>query len=178
MQELSLNILDIAQNSVKAKATRIDISIEENEGLLCVVIKDNGCGMSEEQLTNVTDPFFTSRTTRAVGLGIPFYKMAAEQTGGEFNISSTLGIGTVVKASFYTEHIDCLPMGNIADTVYTLISCNEDIDFYYSHKSPKGEFLCDTVQLKEMLDGVPLSEVTIANFLREYFKDNIEELKL
>ncbi len=178
MQELSLNILDIAQNSVKAKATRVDISVEENENLLNVVIKDNGCGMSEEQLSNVTDPFFTSRTTRAVGLGIPFYKMAAEQTGGEFSITSILSVGTVVKASFYTDHIDCLPIGNMADTIYTLISCNEHIDFFYSHKSPKGEFLCDTVQLKEMLDGVSLSEVSIANFLREYFKENIEELSL
>ncbi len=178
MQELSLNVLDIAQNSVKAGATRIDISVEEDGSLLVVSIKDNGCGMSEEQLTNVTDPFFTSRTTRAVGLGVPFYKMAAEQTGGEFSINSTLGVGTVVRASFNTDHIDCLPMGNMADTIYSLISCNEDIDFFYSHKSPKGEFLCDTVQLKEMLDGVPLSEVSIANFLREYFKEHIEELRI
>ncbi len=171
-------MLDIAQNSVKAKATRIDISLDEKPGVSVIVIRDNGCGMSQEQLQNVTDPFFTSRTTRSVGLGIPFFKMAAEQTGGGFDITSQLGVGTVVTATFNTDHIDALPMGNMADTLYTLISCNEDIDFYYTHKSPKGEFTTDTVQLREILDGVPLSEASIANFLREYFKENIEEISL
>ncbi len=171
-------MLDIAQNSVKAEAKRVDIELEEKQGFLSITIKDDGCGMTPEQVANVTDPFFTSRTTRAVGLGVPFFKMAAEQTGGEFSIDSTVGVGTVVTATFNTAHIDCLPVGNMADTIFTLISCNEHMDFFYSHKSTKGEFACDTVQLKEMLDGVPLSEPSIASFLREYFKENIEGVSL
>ncbi len=176
MQELSLNILDIAQNSVKAGATEIRISLEQTGSQLCIIVADNGCGMTPEQLENVTDPFFTSRTTRAVGLGVPFFKMAAEQTGGEFSIESQVSIGTTVKAVFCTDHIDCLPIGNMADTIFVFISCNEHIDFYYSHKTQKGHFESDTVQLREILDGVPFSQPEVAAFLREYFKENIEEI--
>ncbi len=178
MQELSLNVLDIAQNSVKAGSTEIRISLEQQGASLTITVKDNGCGMSDEQLERVCDPFFTSRTTRAVGLGIPFFKMAAEQTGGSFSITSKVSIGTTVTAVFQTDHIDCMPIGNMADTVFALISCNEHIDFFYRHTTDKGCFEADTLQLREILEGVSFSEPSVATFLRAYFKENIEEISL
>ncbi len=176
MQELSLNILDIAQNSVKAGAEEIEINLLQNASRLDISVVDNGCGMTPEQVQKVTDPFFTSRTTRAVGLGVPFFKMAAQQTGGDFSIESTVSVGTVVKATFYTDHIDCMPLGNMADTLYVLMSCNEEINFIYSHTTEKGEFRTCSAELKEILDGVPLSEPSVATFLRAFFKENIEEI--
>ncbi len=178
MQELSLNILDIAQNSVKAGATRVDIELDFKDSRLTVVVRDNGCGMDAEQLAHVTDPFFTSRTTRRVGLGVPFFKMAAEQTGGSFDITSEPGVGTCVTASFDTGHIDCLPVGDMTETFMVLITCNEHMDFFYRYATPKGEFCTDTVQLKDILEGVPLSEPDVAAFVRQYIKEHTEEIKL
>ena len=151
MQELSLNILDIAQNSVVAGASLIEIMVEasgENNKMLTIIIKDNGKGMDSQTLENVTNPFFTSRTTRKVGLGIPLFKMAAEQTGGFFDITSEVGVGTQVKAVFDTSNIDCTPLGDVWDTVAILIQMNEDIDFIYTAKRGTEEFVCDTRQLK------------------------------
>ena len=113
MQEISLNIMDIVQNSIKAKANRIIISINinANEDFLNVIIEDNGKGMSEEQLKRVNDPFFSTRTTRKVGLGIPFFKQAAECTGGSFSVDSLLGQRTVIFANFVLSHIDRMPLG-------------------------------------------------------------------
>ncbi len=178
MQELSLNLLDIAQNSVKAGAKEIALALLQKGSRLNIIVTDNGCGMTPEQVSRVTDPFFTSRTTRAVGLGVPFFKMAAEQTGGDFSIESTVGVGTVVKASFFTDHIDCMPLGNMADTLYVLMSCNEDINFVFSYSSEKGEFVTSSAELMEILDGVPLSEPSVATFLRAYFKENIEGISI
>ena len=141
MQELSLNILDIAQNSVVAGASLIEIDIAaygNDNNMLSITIKDNGKGMDRQTLENVTNPFFTSRTTRKVGLGIPLFKMAAEQTGGSFDITSTVGVGTVVKAVFDTSNIDCTPLGDVWDTVAILTQMNEDIDFVYT-ASRNGE---------------------------------------
>ena len=121
MTEISLNILDVAQNSISAGAKLIEISVvaDIKSDTLTVVIKDNGCGMDEEKLKKVIDPFFTTRTTRKVGLGIPFYKLAAENTGGTFNITSQLGLGTTVTAVFGLSHIDRMPLGDINFTIHT-----------------------------------------------------------
>jgi nitrogen fixation/metabolism regulation signal transduction histidine kinase len=122
MKELSEHILDIAQNSVAASAAHISILLtEEQNHCLTVVIQDNGCGMTPEVLARVADPFTTSRTTRKVGLGIPLYRMVAELTGGSVEIQSTQGVGTTVTAVFYTDHLDCPPLGNIAQVVALLI---------------------------------------------------------
>ncbi|MBQ5326217.1 MAG: sensor histidine kinase, partial [Oscillospiraceae bacterium] len=161
MQELSLNILDIAQNSVVAGASLIEIDIAaygNDNSLLSITIKDNGTGMDRQTLENVTNPFFTSRTTRKVGLGIPLFKMAAQQTGGSFEISSAVGEGTVVKAVFDTSNIDCTPLGDVWDTVAILIQMNEDIDFVYTASRNGENFVCDTRQLKEIMEGAPLSD--------------------
>ena len=135
MKELSLNILDIAMNSVKAKAENIGIFIEETDETLCVTISDDGCGMSEEMVKSVTDPFCTTRTTRKVGMGIPLLKLAAEQTGGEFSIKSSDrpdDHGTVTKAVFYKNHIDFTPLGDVISSITTLIRGAPDKGGYSS----------------------------------------------
>ncbi|MEG1501048.1 MAG: ATP-binding protein, partial [Clostridiales bacterium] len=159
MLELSLNILDIAQNSVRAEASLIEISIEENHDsdTLSIMIKDDGYGMDEKQAASVIDPFFTTRTTRAVGLGVPFFKMAAELSGGSFDIKSQKGQGTEVKAVFGLNHIDRMPLGDMTSTVVSLIQCNPNIDFVYTYQLNDKSFVADTRQFREVLEGIPLN---------------------
>ena len=136
MRELSLNVLDIAQNSISANASLIEIEVLEDTAKkeLVIGIYDNGRGMTPEQVRNVQDPFFTTRTTRKVGMGIPLFKMAAEMTGGEFSIDSAVGKGTRVSALFRTDHVDFTPLGDIDSTVVTLVTMNTQIDFAYTLK--------------------------------------------
>ena len=133
MRELSLNVLDIAQNSISAGATLIEIDIREDTAgrLLTIRIADDGCGMTPEKLKSVADPFYTTRTTRKVGMGIPLFRMAAEMTGGGFEITSEPGKGTTVTALFHTDHVDFIPLGDICSTVTMLICMNTDRDFRY-----------------------------------------------
>ena len=123
MQELSLNVLDIAQNSVRAGARLIEIMVDEQpeSDIMTITVADDGCGMTPEQAAHVTDPFFTTRTTRRVGLGVPFLKMAAEMTGGGLTIETAPGRGTTVRAVFGLTHIDRMPLGDIAATICSLI---------------------------------------------------------
>lgn len=174
MRELSLNVLDIAQNSVAAGSSLVTVEAIENtakhELTLCVA--DNGKGMTKEQLDAVRDPFFTTRTTRKVGLGIPLFKMAAEMTGGALTIESELGKGTTVTAVFKTNHVDFTPLGDMTSTIVALITMNTHIDFVYHFKKDKYEFSLDTRKLKEILGEVSLSEPSIAQWLTEYINEN------
>lgn len=174
MRELSLNILDIAQNSISAGAQLIEISVAEDtaKALLTVTVADNGCGMDDDQLRNVCDPFFTTRTTRKVGMGIPLFRLAAEQTGGKLDISSKKGEGTVISAVFHTDSIDFTPLGDIASTVTLLISMNTDRDFVYRREVDKNSFELDTRQMKKILDGVPLNEPEVVQWMKEYIEEN------
>ena len=139
MKELSLHILDIVKNSVTAGASHIDLKLEETaEQILTITIADDGKGMSPEFLASVTDPFTTTRTTRKVGLGLPLYRMAAEQTGGSFSIESVEGEGTTVTAVFHRDHLDCPPMGDLAGTVALLIQGSPWIDFTLLHTRPRA----------------------------------------
>ena len=178
MQELSLNILDIAQNSVRAGAKLIEITVDEQpeQDLLTITVADDGCGMTEEQVRRVTDPFFTTRTTRKVGLGVPFLKMAAEMTGGALTIDSKVGEGTVLTASFGLGHIDRMPMGDIAATICSLVQCNPDIDFVYTYRRGTGAFSADTRQFRQILEGVPLSDPQVVGFIGEFIRENTAEL--
>lgn len=178
MRELSLNVLDIAQNSISAGADLIEIEILESTARneLIIGIYDNGKGMTKEQLEAVRDPFFTTRTTRKVGMGIPLFKMAAEMTGGHLSIESEVGIGTRVKAQFRTDHLDFIPVGDMASTMVTLITMNEHIDFIYSRSLEENRFTLDTRNLKEILAGVPFSEPAITAWLKDYIKENTKEL--
>lgn len=176
MRELSLNVLDIAQNSISANSSLVEIEAFENTSKheLTLGVFDNGKGMNEEQLASVRDPFFTTRKTRKVGLGVPLFKMAAEMTGGSFEIESEVGKGTKVKAFFKTDSIDFTPLGDITSTIVLLITMNTHIDFVYCFQRDEKSFLLDTRQLKEILGGVPLSEPEIARWLTEYINENTQ----
>lgn len=178
MRELSLNILDIAQNSIAAGASLTEILVKEDtaEKTLLIGIYDNGKGMSEDQVKNVQDPFFTTRTTRKVGMGIPLFKLAAEQTGGSFKITSELGVGTRVDALFKTDSIDFTPLGDIEATVSTIVSMNEDKNFVYTRSVDGKEFAFKSADIKAILDGVPLSEPSVITWIEGYIRENTEQL--
>jgi len=177
MRELSLNVMDIVQNSIAAKATLIEIAERTAGNSLVITIKDNGSGMTGEQLESVTNPFFTTRTTRDVGLGVPLFKMACEQTGGSFSIESEKDAGTLVTARFVTGHIDMTPIGNMDETILLLITCNPDIDFVYENKVNGRGFALDTRELREVLGGdVPLSSPDVAEWIRGYLKEQQDEI--
>ena len=178
MRELSLNILDIAQNSITAGASLITIEIAEDTATktLIIGIYDNGKGMSEEQVRSVIDPFFTTRTTRKVGMGIPLFKMAAEQTGGSLQIKSKLGVGTEVRATFKTDSVDFTPLGDVAATVQMLISMNTDRDFIYRRSVDGRDFTLDTREVKEILGDVPLDAYEVSQWLIEFINENTHEL--
>lgn len=178
MRELSLNILDIAQNSIVAGATLTEIVVDENtkDNTLLIGIYDNGCGMTEEQVRSVIDPFFTTRTTRKVGMGIPLFKMAAEQTGGSFKIESEKGVGTKIEALFKTDSIDFTPLGDIASTIVTIVSMNNDKEFLYKRVFNDKEFIFSTAEIKKILDGVPLSEPSVMSWIEQYLNEQHNEL--
>ncbi len=179
MKELSLNILDIAMNSVKAKAENIGIFIEETDETLCVTISDDGCGMSEEMVKSVTDPFCTTRTTRKVGMGIPLLKLAAEQTGGEFSIKSSDrpdDHGTVTKAVFYKNHIDFTPLGDVISSITTLIRGAPDIDWKFVHSKGNASVELDTKELRAVLGDVSLSNYEVIKWIEDYLKEGYESI--
>ena len=178
MPEIALNILDVAENSIRADASlvEIDVLIDTSQNTLTVKIIDDGKGMTEEQIAKVTDPFFTTRTTRKVGLGVPFYKQAAESTGGSFSIESEVGKGTDVTAVFGLTHIDRMPLGDINGTIHTLISFNEDVDFLYRYSCDGREFELDTRQLREILGDVSFREAEVSQFIKGYLAENKEEV--
>ena len=177
MRELSLNILDIAQNSIAAGASLTEIVVKEDTSKkeLLIGIYDNGKGMTEAQVRNVQDPFFTTRTTRKVGMGIPLFKMAAEQTGGSFNITSQVDVGTRVEALFKTDSIDFTPLGDMASTISTIVCMNEDKDFIYIRSVDDAEFKFSSADIKTILDGVPLSEPAVMNWVEGYIAENTEQ---
>lgn len=177
MKELSLNILDITENSLKAGSTLTEILISEDEAILSFSIKDNGCGMSEETIKAVTNPFYTTRTTRKVGMGIPLLKLAAEQTGGKLTITSSVATnpdglhGTTVSATFHKHHLDFTPLGDIISTLVTLIQGHPDSDFLFSHEKDGGRVTLDTRELREILEDVPLDSYEVIIWIKE----NLEE---
>ncbi len=179
MKELSLNILDIAENSIKAGATLTEIILNETDDILEITIKDNGCGMDEETLKNVVDPFYTTRTTRKVGLGLPLLKLAAEQSEGSFQIESSIdekGHGTVVKALFNKKHIDFTPLGDVISSITTLIQGHPECDFLFSHNLPKGEIKLDTREIRQILEDVPLNSYEVIKWIEEYLKEQYSEI--
>lgn len=176
--EISLHILDVAQNSLRAGASLIEIFLftDTEKSTFCFKIRDNGCGMSAEQVRRVTDPFYTSRTTRRVGLGVPFLKQAAEATGGFIKIKSEEGSGTEISAIFHTDHIDCMPLGDITETMMTLLEGGKNVDFIYTYDVDGREFVLDTREVREILGEVSFSEPEVRTFLTEYLTENKKEV--
>ena len=175
MNELSLHILDIVQNSLKANAKLVEIIINEQdiEDSYTIIIKDDGHGMDEKTLTEVSDPFFTTRTTRKVGMGTSLFKMAAELCEGTFTIESTVDVGTVVTASFVKSHIDRAPLGAIDETVTILMLNDNDIDIYYKHIVNEQEYVFDTRVVRQVLDGIPFTDYNVIEWVKNNIKDGI-----
>ncbi len=178
MKELSLHILDIGQNSVSAGANLIEIIVEENtqQDALRIIIRDNGCGMDADTALKVVDPFYTSRTTRKVGLGIPMFKANAEQCDGTFNLESEPGAGTTLQALFKRSHIDRVPLGNMADTIMAMVMANPQGDLLYKHSLNDRIFAMDTRELREALGEVPLDEVEVLLWIKGYVAEGLVEI--
>jgi len=178
MRDLSLHILDLMQNSIRAQAKVVSLSVLlKDDGMLSVIIEDDGTGMSEELLARVTSPFATTRTTRKVGLGIPMMAENCRLTGGDLSIESTLGAGTKLTATLDTASIDCLPLGDLPGTVTTLVTMNPDKPEFILHcVSPKGEMHFDTREVRQALEGVPLNEPEVAAWMQESLREEIEPI--
>lgn len=184
MKELSLNILDIVENSVKARASLTEILLAEKENLLTVTVRDDGHGMSEEMVKSVTNPFCTTRTTRSVGLGIPLFLMAAEQTGGKLDIASKMASesdpthGTTIVATFYTDHMDFTPLGDIVSTLTTLVQGHPDTDFYFLHTRDGVELAeLDTRAVREVLgEDIPLDTFEVIVWIRDSLTEQYQSV--
>ena len=183
MKELSLNILDIVENSTKAKAEMIAITIVENESSINITISDNGNGMTEETLILVTNPFFTTRTTRKVGMGIPLFRFAAEQTGGYLSITSKHidsypdSHGTTVTTNFNKNHIDCPPLGDLISTVITLIQGHPSVDFCFKHNIGGDEIFLDTREMRAVLEGIPLDTFEVLTWVKDNLAEQYKDIK-
>lgn len=178
MRELSLNILDIAQNSITAGASLVTVRVQEDTAAdrLAIAVEDNGKGMTKEQVSRVMDPFYTTRTTRKVGMGIPLFRMAAEMAGGGLTIESAPGVGTTVAATFSLSHIDRMPLGDVAGTMVTLIRLNPQLDFLYRHTVDGTAFELDTRRLREILGDVPLNEPEVIGWISDYLAEGLAPL--
>ena len=173
MLELALHILDIAQNSISAGATTVSLVIRESiaDNALVITIEDNGKGIPSELLPSIKDPFVTTRTTRSVGMGLSLFESAAVTCGGKLNVESSEGKGTKVTAEFIHNHIDRMPLGNMAETMVTLISGQPDIDFIYRHVTDDKEFELSTFELRNILGEVPLNSPDVLVWIREYINE-------
>ena len=173
MEDLSLHILDIAENSIRADATLIAITItaDASKNLLRIEVKDNGKGMDKETLARVQDPFFTTKHKKT-GLGIPLLTQAAEQSGGTVLVDSAPGKGTKVAATFQWDHVDRPPIGSMTETVMLLIAGHPDRDYIYEEQEGSRVFRIDTRELKADLENVPITEFAVLNAIRSELKEN------
>lgn len=182
MRELSLHILDIIENSLAAGATRVEVTIEEDllADRLTITVQDNGRGMSQEQVARALDPFYTTRTTRHVGLGLPLFQAAARQSNGDLTIVSELGQGTTVQAFFQHSHIDRMPLGDMTSTLMAaILKGTADIHYIHRVKTEQGnqEFEFDTASIKAELGDVPLTHPAVRQWLDEFIAEGERELR-
>lgn len=180
MKELALHILDLAQNSITAGASLIEISVDENLTMdfLTITIKDDGCGMDAIQAEKVKDPFVTSRSSRKVGLGIPLMLAACERCEGSLSIESQKNVGTKLVATFKHNHIDRAPLGNMAETMVSLIIGAENINYVYVHIINQEKFCFDTREIRQALgEEVPLSEPDVLDWVKSYINEGLSNLR-
>jgi hypothetical protein len=177
MRELSLHILDALENSLEAEATFIDLTVEEDlaADLLTITIQDNGRGMSEEQLARIFDPFFTTRSTRHVGLGVPLFKAATERCSGDLAMTSRLGEGTTLRATFQHSHIDRAPMGDITGTLLAVI-LSGSCDLHYAHRVDGRVFQFSTKDMRAELGDIPLTHPAVRKWLQDFIDEGEESL--
>lgn len=178
MKELSLYILDLSQNSLRAGAKNlyIELSIDNSKDVLSVRIEDDGCGMNEELLKSALNPFTTTRKERKVGLGLPLFKELTELCSGTFNISSDEGKGTKLVGTFKLSSIDLVPIGDMSATIISLILSAPEVDIVYRCKKNSCEFLFDTKELRRILKDVKLNDITVLNWIKEYISENMKKV--
>jgi hypothetical protein len=178
MLELSLHILDIAENSVRAKACAVYITLTEDpdHDRLVLEIRDDGHGMSESEIDRVMDPFYTTKKVRRVGLGLPMLAQAAQNAGGGFEIESKPGVGTTVKVVFQLSHIDRQPLGDLPGTLVTLIAGNPDTRFVYRHQRQQEAYVLDTDEIKREIEDIPINHIEVLKFIRTDVADGLKEI--
>ena len=178
MQDLSLHLLDLVQNSIAAGASLVKIAFDEDEDRdwLCIVIEDNGKGMDKETIERAIDPFYTTRTTRKVGLGLPLFKAAVQRCSGNLSIQSVVGEGTRIEAELQLGHIDRPPFGKLDDTMATLILCNPEIDFVYSHKTIYGQVILETGEIRKTIGELPIEHPEVINWIQSYIREGLNEI--
>jgi len=179
MKTLSDHILDIVQNSIRANATLIEVMVEENKKSdLCILrINDNGCGMNKEMLEKATNPFFTTRVTRKVGLGLSLLKQNSEMANGKFSIQSELKKGTEVEAIFQLSHFDRPELGDIWDTLYLTMLSNKNVELVYEHNTNKGSFKINSTEIRNNIEGVSMQRPEIREAITDIIKNNIHEIQ-
>jgi hypothetical protein len=180
MKTLSLNILDIVQNSVRAKADEIMIEIKESVrgDIYSIIIADNGSGIPEDIIDKVTDPFVTSRTKRKMGLGLPLLKYHAELAGGKLEIESEIAKGTKVTALFSFSHIDRQPLGDIVGVLKILMAANPGINFIYRHATDKGEFRFSSEETRKYLEADTLYNNSLMDDIGCMIGENLQEIEV
>jgi len=180
MNDLSLHIIDIIQNSLSAGASLIKLTVGEksSENLLFIEIEDNGKGMTPEQVNSLDDPFFTSRTTRRVGMGIPLFRDSARQSGGSLVVTSQPGKGTKVIATFELNNIDCPPLGDIANSLILMVSANPNVNFFFRYIFEENVYVFDTIEIKEILDGLPINDPSVIRMLTSMVDANIQDMRV
>jgi len=179
VKEISLHILDVVENGIAAGADLITLIVDEavDRNVLSITISDNGKGLSPELQAKVTDPFFTSRTTRRVGMGLSLLKAAAERCGGRFSFTSEEGNGSEVFCSFLYHHIDRAPLGDMPMTMEVLMAGYPEVDFLYCHLYNGREFEFDTREIRQELEGVPLSEPAVLRHLKAGIEEELEKIR-
>ncbi len=173
MRELSMHILDLAQNSIAAEAKTLEIEViaDTPADRLTISLRDDGKGMAPELLASVKDPFTTTRTTRRVGLGVPMLDEAARACEGDLSVQSEPGKGTSLVATFKLSHIDRAPLGDIASTIVSIVAANPQLHLRYTQRVDGSEFVLDTEEINAQLDGVPISENAVLKWIREYVEE-------
>lgn len=179
MKDLSMHILDIIQNSIEAGATKIGLLISEDSkcDTFSIEVSDNGRGMDQEELNSATDPFFTTRKTRRIGLGLPLLKAAAERCDGQMTVSSAKNKGTTVFASFRCSHIDRAPLGNMIDTIINIIAGNPDLNLSFMHRIDGREIIFDADQLRTQLEDISLNNPAVLNWIKKHLNDSYSEIR-
>lgn len=175
MRDISLHIMDIVQNSITAGASLIQIIIKEDSitDAINIDIIDNGRGIQEKDLAKVCDPFYTTRNTRSVGLGLSLFKLAAKLTGGDLSVKSNAGVLTTVSAKFIKSSIDMIPFGDINSTIVLLIKCNPNLDFIYKRSVDNCSFILDTREIKMKLENeVPIDSDEVIKFIKDFLDEN------
>ncbi len=178
MKELAMHVYDLMENSTAANSTEVKLTIRDSlkDNIYAFTIEDNGKGMTPEFMAKVTDPYTTSRTTRKVGLGLPLIKMNTENCGGGMKLQSEVGKGTRLDFWFQHNHWDRPPMGDIAGTIVMLCAAHEDIHIIYKHITDEGEFVFDTDEIHEALDGMSMNDVKVMGWLKDMVQENLEAI--